>query len=201
MSTPFKVFCAEEIKSLIKLVPSELELPEEKQSPLLNDTYVNELKEMIKKGERLNFKLIQELSGKLEELGERLPQGAESKEVVQEVADLRNHADSLIYLLLDVFDLLDYLKDLKGDYDQKWVESVDQTVSLALDMLRKFGMDELPAHGLIFDPYTMEGIGTIPLSEGTSGSNQFEVIKVVQRGFRHSFNQQLIRKAKVITLL
>jgi len=202
MSVHFLIFCNEEIHRLTRLMPDALRLPEEEQSPLLNDGFAAELKEMIKKGERLNFKLIQQLSDKVEELGGRLYETGGAGDALQELEQLRSQSQTLVLLLLEVFDLLDLMRSA-GEQRQsrEWADSIEGAVASALDMLGKFGIAEIPALGLLFDPYTMEGIGSVPLSEAPSPAKQYEVLTVAQRGFRYAANQQLIRKAKVITLL
>jgi molecular chaperone GrpE (heat shock protein) len=195
----------EEIKAELLSLP-KVQLPEFKQANM-KSTFEEDfektmlaIKEDVKKGSRATFKLIQELQEKLDSLAELVDAPEEQQqEQVKETPKPEN-----VYLkpLLDTFDQLDLiLQSIRKVEAKSWSDSVELAVKRALVFLRDLGIEEIPTLGEMFDGKIMESIGAIPSSSVDTNVEQYHVYTVHQRGFRYIHDGQLIRKAKVITIL
>lgn len=159
-----------------------------------------EIKDAVQKGNRTNFKLIQELQQKLEELAEgSIGSQQENFHVVSKAAEL--HTKDLIKLLLETFDLLDLVRtSALVKEDEQWNRELNLVVQKALDQLRQYGLEEIDVQSQLFDGEIMEGISRILMDELPSGYQRYQVYAVTQRGFINSHTKELVRKAKVTTV-
>jgi molecular chaperone GrpE (heat shock protein) len=199
---PMTSYYLEEIKSellnLKELPEFPLEIPDDNVTAA--NQIMESIQEVVKKGNRVNFKLIQELQAKFEELIEHQP---EKNEVQEEMIKENNKKiNSLVHLVLETFDQLDLIyTHTKNIKDKEWGEQSGLAVQKALRMLEEFGIEEIPVLGNFFDGNLMEAIGTIPKQEIHSDIDTYHVFAVHQRGFRYRDNSQLIRRARVTTVL
>ncbi|WP_058308433.1 nucleotide exchange factor GrpE [Gracilibacillus massiliensis] len=183
---------------LLNLSPILIE--EELEDPKTDTDLISKfdtIRDEVKKGNHVNFKLLQEIQLHIDEkLGQQeLEQESSMEEVHQQV-------NQYVDLLLEVFDLLDLIKiNAEQKQDSSWLEEVSKVVDKAIHLLEEYGIEEVPVIGEPFDGSIMEGIGTVSLEEvEASNLQKYEVYSVFQRGFRYQHNQSLIRRAKVITI-
>lgn len=161
---------------------------------------LDSLKEDIKKGNRANFKGLQELETKFEEFVEAIR--ADKQEMVREaVAELKDKNNDLKNLALEMFDLLDsvnwVIQELGNDEVTKQVEKV---VDNALQTLDSYGLEEIEVMGKRIDGKTMISLGNVSREKYAPHLEQYHVYSVTRRGFRDKETKEVIRKATVITV-
>ncbi len=199
MDTEFLTFCDEELKRLAECNFSDEESLELEQTDSKAAAIVEEISSMMKRGERLNFKLIQELSEKLEVIGERI--GGVSSETEDITSKYERQQKQLYLLVLEIFDLLDLVYQTVSDKGETWVSGLEGVIKQGLNKLSDYGLEEINVEGLLFDGQIMEGIGTLPEEQLNGDLAKYAVHTVVQRGFRIRDNGKVIRRARVITVL
>ncbi|SHG16209.1 nucleotide exchange factor GrpE [Ornithinibacillus halophilus] len=181
----------EELMRLVKMPTPEIPEKGEEQAASTNlEEIIGAIKDDVKKGNRATFKMIQELQAQLDSLMDE-----DEKEEGNTLDDV------YIQTLLNTFDQLDQILQSveKVDIDETWKESVQIAVNNALRLLSEMGIEEVPALHHMFDGKVMESIGAVPADSETE-IEQYHVHTVAQRGFRYVDNQELIRKARVITI-
>lgn len=162
------------------------------------ESLIHLLQDDVKKGNRVTFKILQELQARLDELSAN-ESGNELLKTA--AADSQKQLHKLTALLLDVFDLVDlvYTSSLSMG-DATWSQELQKVVDKALYLLRDYGLEEIRVEGQMIDGETMEGIGTISPEELDVPLEKYQVYKVHQRGFRNLHTGELIRKCKVTTV-
>lgn len=97
--------------------------------------------------------------------------------------------ESLLRDLVPVIDSLDQGIEASGD---SGTEGLELTRKLALDMLKRYGLEVVAPDGEIFDPQWHEAMSMAPSDDHESG----QIITVLQRGYR--LHDRVIRAARVI---
>jgi molecular chaperone GrpE (heat shock protein) len=162
---------------------------------------LEEVKEMLKKNERISFKLIQEILAKLEDFSTH-SNAKVAEDFREEITRLQNQNKSLLTDMLEFFDLLDLVRvNTITAGNQNWVKNIEVAINKALVSLDKYGLHEIKVEGEMFDSTIMEGIGTVSRQEIQKDVPKYTVYFVHQRGFKEKETGKLIRKAKVITVL
>ncbi|SHM54285.1 nucleotide exchange factor GrpE [Gracilibacillus kekensis] len=179
---------------------SPILIDEEMEDPKTDTDLISKfdhIKDEVKKGNHVNFKLLQEIQLHIDE---RLGHQEEKHE--SSTDDVNQQMNQYVDLLLEVFDLLDLIKiNAAQKQDSSWLEEVTKVVDKAIQLLEGYGIEEIPVIGETFDGSIMEGIGTVSLEEVDAPNLQkYDVYSIFQRGFRYQHNQTLIRRAKVITI-
>lgn len=184
----------------LPLIVTEQEEQVEEESALDLEQLISDIKQDVKKGNRVTFKLLQELQTKLFEIEDETDEKQEEERNKLE-RQTRKEIKDLTFLLLEVFDLIDLVRttSLQQD-DEVWTAEITNVVDKGLDLLVRYGIEEIPALGKSFDGRIMEGIGTISMDDIQGEMEQYQVHSVFQRGFQYTHNQELIRRAKVITV-
>lgn len=191
------IFFRKEIKGFREIDIERLE----SQVGVPQDFGITELKEQIVKGNRANFKMMQEVIQQIEKLSAEFSDYAQQKTIEDQADQLKEAIKDYTNTLLDMFDFIDLIRisvEQKGD--RVWLQSVEQIVRKALDLLNMHGLEALEVKGELFDSAVMEGIGTISPQEISQDLPKYTVYAVTQRGFRLKETQQLVRRAKVITV-
>jgi molecular chaperone GrpE (heat shock protein) len=161
---------------------------------------LSELKDQVSKGNRANFKMIQELIGHVEKLAGDLTE-SRRQYIAHESEQLKDLVKRYTRSLLDMFDMIDLIRlsaEQQGDSD--WLKNLEQTVTKASLMLEYHGLEVMNVNGMLFDGTIMEGIGTVSPQEINRELPKYAVYAVTQQGFRQKGTQELVRKAKVITV-
>lgn len=186
----------QELQNLPQLITTD---DEDHHVPESIEQLITKLKDDVKKGNRVTFKLLQELQHSLEQT--QLDADSELEEVVEDVKEnAKKQMRELVQLLLEVFDLLDLVRsNALQKEDDVWINEINHVVDKALMLLTDYGIEEIPVLGQPFDGKTMEGIGTVS-QDDAEGLDKYDVYSVFQRGFRFTHNGKLIRRAKVITV-
>lgn len=111
------------------------------------------------------------------------------KRVDQERSDLAKYGTmSIIRDLLTVLDDLDRAISNAGDAGADWVKGVELTRRNFATTLGRYGVKEIPALGLAFDPNLHEAVMQLPGEEG-------KVITVVKTGYR--LHDRVVRPSMV----
>lgn len=198
MTSDYREEIINDLLNLNKMPDFPLEKPDDS---LIDTNHIMEaIKDVVMKGNRVNFKLIQELQAKFEELIDHQPG---SNDVQEELAKENNKKmNKLIHLVLDTFDQLDliFAQTAKMN-DEQWEQQSGLAVEKALKMLNDYGIEEIPVAGQLFNGNVMEAIGTISQQETQSEIDIYHVYAVHQRGFRYRDCGELIRRARVTTVL
>mgnify|MGYP005842455361 CR=1 FL=1 len=195
MTTDYRDEIISDLLKLNKMPEFPLEKPDD--SLVEANNIMESIKEVVKKGNRVNFKLIQELQSKFEELIDQQPN---QNEVHEDLSKENNKkVNQLVHLVLDTFDQLDliFAQTAKMN-DKEWEQQLGLVVEKALKMLSDYGIEEIPVSGELFNGEEMEAIGSVPKQED---ANSYHVFAVHQRGFRYKDDGQLIRRALVTTIL
>jgi molecular chaperone GrpE len=113
--------------------------------------------------------------------------------VAREQAELSRRAtERLVQQLLPVLDDLERALQAADEHEEAKLEDGVRLVHRALaDVLRKEGIEEIPAEGA-FDPHVHEALLTQP-GEGVESGN---VLQVLQKGYR--LGDRVVRPARVI---
>ncbi|GAX90304.1 nucleotide exchange factor GrpE [Effusibacillus lacus] len=182
-------FCEQELAHLEQFV-HELEPEDHNNTLQFAKETIGEIAEAIKKGDRANLKMLKEISMKLDELAEKL----------QVPASKPDHSQTIL-AMLEMFDLMDFMGSNMQPDDENWTRQFQQVIEKALALLQKIGIQELKIENQMFDSEIMEGIGTVSQNEINRELEKNSVYAVMQRGFRYSDSGELIRRAKVITVV
>ncbi len=115
------------------------------------------------------------------------------KRVAREQAELSRRAtERLVQQLLPVLDDLERALHAADEHEEAKLEDGVRLVHRALaDVLRKEGVEEIPAEG-VFDPHVHEALLAQP-GEGVESGN---VLQVLQKGYR--LGDKVVRPARVI---
>lgn len=194
------------MKDFIKEIELELQQLQPIPTSMLNESefdasrLVQEVKDAVQKGNRTNFKLIQELQQKLDELSTET-HTAQNNIAKTEFEKSERKLKDLTVLLLETFDLIDLISEaVVSAENNEWSKELKQVTSKALQMLEGFGFEEINVQGLMFNGEIMEGIGTVSQDEVPSDYQKYQVYKVVRRGFCYKDSKETIRKSRVITV-
>lgn len=168
------------------------------------DADINEVlasvKEDVKKGNRVSFKLLQQLEEKLEHFIENKEMN-ENENVDSVVEDLQRRSGSLRELVLDMFDQLDVMYQASIQLnDEVMSEEVAKVVDKGLQLLNEFGIEELKVEGQLIDGKTMVSLGNVSREQYAPHLDKYQVYSVHRRGFQDKETKELIRKATVITV-
>lgn len=179
-----------DIKQLIESIAQPVEFVPE----------ISAIKEQVTKGNRANFKMMQETIQLVEKLSGELSESRQ-KHMQDESQQAKQLIQKYIDALLELFDLLDLIRaSAEAQGDQAWLQNTEQVVNKALTLLTYYGLEELSVDGLLFDGSIMEGIGSVSPNEIERELPKYAVYAVTQRGFLLRETRELIRKAKVITV-
>lgn len=119
----------------------------------------------------------------------------QADELRRENAKLREDARATATRVLALIDSLDDVGVLARQRgDAQWLKYVDRLTADSVAMLQSIGITEIPAIARPFDPEEHEALDTV---ERRDNGGQFEVVEVVQRGFR--YHGRVLRRARVIT--
>jgi len=163
------------------------------------ETLVTEIKSEVKKGNRVSFKLLQELQSTLEEIS--LYAAEKEKNLIDD--DLTSYKTKNYKYLqvaiqaVDAMDLI-YSSAKKSDLND-WAPQIETIINNFLNVLLEDGIEELNVENAYFNGETMISIGNVP-PETAPHLEKFQVYSVLERGFRNNLNGKLIREAKVITI-
>lgn len=144
---------------------------------------------MVKKSSKT--KVIEEENSKIEELENQVKrsladyQNLEKRTREERVSWITKANKDLIFKLLPVLDTLNLANEHVKD------QGLELSIKQFLDILRSEGVEKIETQGQVFDPSTMEGIGTIESEE------KGKVVKEIRAGFRYN-NEGVIRPAQVI---
>ncbi|MNC18343.1 Protein GrpE [compost metagenome] len=161
---------------------------------------LTEVREQITKGNRANFKMIQEVIGKVEHLSAELSL-TRQEQFKEEIGQLNQTISLMTQSLIEMFDLLDLIRaTAEQQEDVVWKQNVEHVVRQALNMLATHGIEEINVNNQLFNGLYMEGIGTVSPQEIKRELPRYTVFEVTQRGFTFKETGELIRRAKVITV-
>ena len=160
---------------------------------------IGEIKDEVKKGNRVSFKLMQELQSTIESLSSN-SSGIEKEAIENAIMGYEKKADSFIKLSLKAIDSMDliYQSAIKTDL-KDWASQIRTVNEDFLSVLETFGIEELLVEGAFFDGETMISIGTVD-SSFAPNLERYQVYAVHERGFRNKETGALIREAKVATI-
>jgi molecular chaperone GrpE (heat shock protein) len=163
------------------------------------ENLISEIKDEVKKGNRVSFKLIEELKATIEALMSHSPNEKEQIDLL--VTQYKNKSDDFLKLAIDALDMFDViLESAKKINLTDWTNHIQEVINNFLKTLDSFGIEEIKTLGLIFDAKTMESIGTVP-QEFAPNLKQYQVYSVHRRGFRLKESGKVIREAKVSTII
>lgn len=160
---------------------------------------ISDIKDEIKKGNRVSFKLIQELQSTIENLSSHSP--TKDKEAIENtIKGIEKKADQFMKVAIQAIDSMDliYQSALKTNLEE-WALQIKNIIQDFLNVLDSFGIEELKAEGAFFDGETMISIGTVS-PDSAPHLKKFQVYSVYERGFRFKDGLKLIREAKVTTI-
>lgn len=160
---------------------------------------VNEIRDEVKKGNRLSFKLLQELQVMLEEFAHSSANN-EKEDIKGVITENKNYMVGFLNLAIKAIDSMDliYHSAMKTSL-KEWGEQINKITDDFLMVLESFGIEEIKALGEYIDGNTMISIGNIP-SDANPQLERFQVYAVNERGFRFKETGEVIREAKVITI-
>lgn len=145
----------------------------------------------------IDSRYIQIFKMKLLELKPIQKIDSEPEKAVKEQEGERNELTNLAIQAVDAMDLI-YQSALKTDF-KEWGGQIETVITEFLKLLESYGIEEIKVLGHLINEETMTSIGTIPESFQEE-LQKFQVYTVLERGFRHKDNGELIREAKVITI-
>src|SRR5689334_19719245 len=93
-----------------------------------------------------------------------------------------------ILMFIDALDDVGVLAKQRAE--AQWLKYVDRLTHDAMAMLHSIGLTEIVALGRSFDSEEHEALDTV---ERPDGSSQYEIVEVVQRGFR--YHGRVLRRA------
>ncbi|ALC89234.1 hypothetical protein AM500_05135 [Bacillus sp. FJAT-18017] len=160
------------------------------------DAVLNE----VKKGNRANFRVLQDLQAKMEQLA--VDAQEEEKGAIAETLDERaGRIEDLKKLAIEMFDQLDIIYSAVQRLGNEAVTSeVKKVIDKAIKILETNGIEELQVQNKFIDGKIMISLGNVPRNEYAPQLEQYQVYQVHQRGFRDKETNQLLRKATVITV-
>ena len=94
--------------------------------------------------------------------------------------------------LLPVMDNLERAVLALGDQGEQIVAGLEMVRGQLAGLLTGHGVEEIPAHGIDFDPTVHEAIASVPSPNHPEGT----VIEVVEKGYRHS--EHVLRPTRVV---
>ena len=94
--------------------------------------------------------------------------------------------------LLPVMDNLERAVLALGDQGDQIVAGLEMVRGQLAGLLTGHGVEEIPAHGIAFDPTVHEAIASVPSPDHPEGT----VIEVVEKGYRHS--EHVLRPTRVV---
>ena len=188
---------------------------ENKQKELLLESLqsrMTELGDQLSKLTRLQYKTSQDVTGKVEQLNEKvnglLSWQSSYDQAQAAINQLEQREQRTIEALLNWLDDLDYVTaQLQGKDQSAWEQLMLGWAERMIAALAAMGVHEINLLGRSFDPRYAESIQTISAAEWSSRASSdqarphvaYEVVEVTKRGFLHA-NGRLLRKAQVITL-
>lgn len=160
---------------------------------------VNEIKDEVKKGNRLSFKLMQELQSTIEELSSSSSE-EEKKLTGDAIKEYKKKADHFMKIAIQAIDSMDLIHQsvLKTDL-KEWAIQIESVIQNFLQIMDSFGIEQLNVQDEFFDGETMISIGTVS-PDYAPHLEKYQVYSVIERGFRLKESGKLIREAKVITI-
>ncbi|MFJ5768905.1 nucleotide exchange factor GrpE [Psychrobacillus sp. NPDC093180] len=163
------------------------------------ESIVSEIKGEVKKGNKVQFKLIEELKVTIEELSMNASSTAKEsiKDSLIEFEQKTNKFMNLAISSLDSMDLI-YQSVLSTDM-KEWAPQIEGIIKEFLVVLDSFGIEEIIAENTFFNGETMISIGTVPNTKAPE-LERYQVYLVKQRGFQFKDSGKLIREATVITI-
>ncbi len=197
----------EEMKLKMELFFEEVQLEISKLKPIVatieshGQSEIGEIKDLVVKNNRNNFKLFNELQQKLEDLDTKLGDSSHSNSS-ELIEKMKKDTKQIAQTMLEVFDQLDFINHAVHETGNvQFAASIQSSIDRVLEHFHLFGIEEIPVLNELVDGEWMESIGTISQSEAGPEYRQYQVFQVHQRGFRYTDSQQLIRKAKIISVL
>jgi molecular chaperone GrpE (heat shock protein) len=173
--------------------------------------HIAELKEMVHKLTRMQYKTNQDMLGKLDRLSGNMEDLQQRQSAQDETTGrLQHNVEMAGAAMIGLLDDLDYLisgKQAEGTAD--WNQVFLQWRGQLLDALETLGIRELRLVGRSFDPRLAEGVQAVSLEEWVMKQSKgaddirsyaaYEILEIVKRGFVRA-DGTLLRKAQVITL-
>ncbi|WP_078543754.1 nucleotide exchange factor GrpE [Litchfieldia alkalitelluris] len=160
---------------------------------------VSDIKDEVKKGNRVSFKLIQELQTKIEELL-TFSTEKDKETVVDSIKDFEGKTEHFVNLAIEAVDSFDLIYEAAKKANLlEWAEQIEEKLNRFISTLDSFGIEEIKAKGEFIDNEIMISIGTVP-QEFSPTLERYKVYSVHGRGFRYKHNRKLVREAKVTTI-
>lgn len=158
------------------------------------------LKEDVKKGNRANFKGLQEIETRFEQFFEQV-QGDHQEVVREAVQDMKNQNNNLRNLAFEMIDQLDsvYQAVLQSG-NEAFSKQVEKIIEKSILTLDSFGFEEIDVLGKFIDGKTMISLGNVSRQQYAPHLDQYQVYSVHKRGFRDKKTKEIVRKATVITV-
>ena len=121
----------------------------------------------------------------------------ETERAHDKVRHTMKHIEKLLPLA-DSFDMARANKDAWEKADEQWRKGIEGIHTQLQQLLTSYGVSEIAAEGMTFDPYKHEAIGTVPVSEK---SLDHTVVLVLQKGYELRTDEavEVIRPARVTT--
>lgn len=160
---------------------------------------ISEIREEVKKGNRVSFKLMQELQTSLESMSANF--GEKDRELINHsIQGFEKKTEEFLKLAIQAIDSMDliYQSALKTNLSE-WAPQIETVINDFIQVLDTFGIEELKVKGLFFDGETMISIGTVS-PDYAPDLKRYQVYSVHERGFRFKESCKLIREAKVTTI-
>src|SRR5690606_20200276 len=133
-------------QEIMKLKP--IQIGESQSTPALEMTsVVDEIKSEVKKGNRVAFKLINELQEKMDLLSADSSEA--QKEAIQAaMEEYEQKAEGFIHLSIQALDSLELISQsaMKAGYDE-WSGEIQKIIEDFLRVLDSYGIEEIPALG------------------------------------------------------
>lgn len=200
--TMFSEFIEEFRQQLLELKP--IKIIEEKKGVEREgfvgvENLISEIKDEVKKGNRVSFKLMQELQSTIEELSSHST--VKEKEFIENsIKGYEEKAESFLKIAIQAIDSMDliYQAALKTNL-KEWAQQIESVIQDFLHILEGFGIEEMKANGMFFEGESMISIGTVS-PDIAPHLEKYQVFSVHERGFRFKESGKLIREAKVTTI-
>ncbi|RDU37085.1 nucleotide exchange factor GrpE [Neobacillus piezotolerans] len=191
------------IEELLNLPKLEQFYVHEGESVEMDESLVSlieAIKVDVKKGNRANFKGLQELEMKFDQFVDQI-QADKQGEIHKAVQEMKDRNKKGKMLALEMFDQIDSVfqavQQLGNDAVTKQVEMI---INRSLEALESYGFEEIKVLGEPIDGKTMISLGNVSRQQYAPDLEQYHVYSVHKRGFRDKETNEIIRKATVITV-
>jgi molecular chaperone GrpE len=121
----------------------------------------------------------------------------EGERALDKVRYTKKHIEKLLPLS-DSFDMARSNKEAWEKADEQWRKGIEGIHTQLQQLLTSYGITEILADGMAFDPYKHDAIGTVPVDDKSLDGT---VIATLQKGYEMNTGEtvEVIRPARVTT--